>query len=231
MQRWIDYYDSAHTIYANARHRDVHFATIAEDIGRFIPSPDAVVLDYSCGEALSADLVAAVCARLILAEPAPGVRERLRARFGANPRIEIVAPDALAARPDASVDLVVMISVAQYMTAAELDAAFARIRRLLAPGGRFVLGDIIPPTTGALSDVWALLRFGAGHGFFFAALGGVIRSALSDYRRLRSSLGLARYDEADMLGRLGAAGFVAERADTNIGHNQTRMTFLARPRA
>lgn len=231
MQRWIDYYDSAHTIYANARHRDVHFATIAEEIRRFVPSPDAVVLDYSCGDALSADRVAAACARLILVEPAPGVRERLNARFGADPRIEIVAPDALAARPDGSVDLAVMISVAQYMTATELDAALAMIRRLLAPGGRFVLGDIIPPAAGALSDVLALLRFGAGHGFFFAALAGIIRSALSDYRRLRSSLGLARYDEADMLGRLGAAGFIAERAAANVGHNQARMTFIARPRA
>jgi SAM-dependent methyltransferase len=231
MQRWIEYYDSAHTIYANARHRDVHFATLAEDIRRLIPSLDAVVLDYSCGEALSAERVAAACSRLILAEPAPGVRERLKARFGADPRIEIVAPDALASRPGASVDLAVMISVAQYMTSKELDDAFAQIRRLLKPGGRFVLGDIIPPTAGAAADVLALLRFGAGHGFFLAALAGVIRSALSDYRRLRSSLGLARYDEAGMLAKLRAAGFAAERAAVNVGHNQTRMTFLARPRA
>jgi hypothetical protein len=28
---------------------------------------------------------------------------------------------------------------------------------------------------------------------------------------------------------LSAAGFAAARAETNIGHNQARMTFVARP--
>jgi gluconate kinase len=36
--------------------------------------PEAVVLDYACGEALSAAKVADACAKLYLAEPAPGVR-------------------------------------------------------------------------------------------------------------------------------------------------------------
>ena len=67
MDEWIDYYDSTHTIYASKRHRDVHFEVIARDIGGYITSPDSVVLDYSCGEALSAMLVADRCAMLILA--------------------------------------------------------------------------------------------------------------------------------------------------------------------
>jgi hypothetical protein len=33
-----------------------------------------------------------------------------------------------------------------------------------------------------------------------------------------------------MLQRLAAAGFAAQRAGKNIGHNQARMTFIARPR-
>jgi hypothetical protein len=52
---------------------------------------------------------------------------------------------------------------------------------------------------------------------------------LSDYMRLRSRLGLSRYGEGEMIGKLGAAGFSAVRAAANIGHNQARMTFVARP--
>jgi hypothetical protein len=52
---------------------------------------------------------------------------------------------------------------------------------------------------------------------------------LSDYRELRTKIGLQRYSEAEMLGKLTAAGFSATRADTNIGHNTWRMTFVARP--
>jgi len=45
-------------IYVNERHRDVHYRTIATDISKLVPSPDAKVLDYGCGEATSANLVA-----------------------------------------------------------------------------------------------------------------------------------------------------------------------------
>src|SRR5215472_12130742 len=58
MREWIDLYDSDHPIYVNARHRDVHFRDIATDILQFLPGPNATVLDFSCGEALHADIVA-----------------------------------------------------------------------------------------------------------------------------------------------------------------------------
>src|SRR6267378_6817476 len=107
MDDWIDFYDSAHTIYVNARHRDVHFLTIAEDLARYVARtrpPGATVLDYGCGEALHADVVAAQAGRLILVEPAPGVRARLAERWRAAPNIEVCGPDALAALPDHSID-------------------------------------------------------------------------------------------------------------------------------
>jgi SAM-dependent methyltransferase len=228
MDDWIDFYDSAHTIYVNARHRDVHFRQIAEDLTRYV-APGATVVDYGCGEALHADIVAARADRLILVEPAPGVRARLAARFGANPRIEVCAPERLAALSDHSVDVVIMHSVAQYLTPQELDAALALFRRLLAPAGTLVLGDVIRPGTSALADALALLRFGARHGFFVGALIGLGRTFLSPYWRLRSALGLTRYDEASITARLAAAGFSAKRAPANIGHNGARMTFVARP--
>jgi hypothetical protein len=109
MDDWIDYYDSTHTIYVSKLHRDVHFSVIAADIIGYIPSSSAVVLDYSCGEALSAGQVAAACGQLILAEPAPGVRGRLTARFASNPKISIRSLDELNQLSEASVDLAVMI--------------------------------------------------------------------------------------------------------------------------
>src|ERR1700741_1705451 len=89
MDDWIDYYDSTHTIYVSKLHRDLHFRIIADDIISSITSPDAAVLDSSCGEALWAARVANPSARLILAEPAPGVRGRLTARFSGIPNITV----------------------------------------------------------------------------------------------------------------------------------------------
>ncbi|UTD26286.1 class I SAM-dependent methyltransferase [Bradyrhizobium sp. WD16] len=228
MDDWIDYYDSTHTIYVSKLHRDLHFSIIADDIIGYISSPDAVVLDYSCGEATSAGRVAARCAKLILAEPAPGVRGRLIARYAGDLNVKVRALEDLRHLEPASVDLAVMISVAQYMTPAELDAAFATIRRLLKPSGRFVLGDVLRPDVGAATDVMALLRMAWRHGFVKDAVIGLMRTYLSDYWQLRSQIGLQRYSEQDMLARLTAAGFSASRAHVNVGHNPARMTFIAR---
>ena len=228
MDDWIDYYDSTHTIYASRRHRDLHFQLIAKDIIGYISSPAAVVLDYACGEALSAAEVAGACGQLYLAEPAPGVRGRLIARFAPNTKIRVRSLDDLRKMEEKSVDLAVMNSVAQYMTPRELDSALAVIRRLLKPGGRLILGDIMRPEVGMPRDVFALMRFAATHGFLKDALIGLVSTALSDYRQLRSRVGLQRYGEAAMIAKLAAAGFTASRAHFNIGHNPWRMTFVAR---
>ena len=228
MDDWIDYYDSTHTIYASRLHRDLHFQLIARDIIGYISSPDAVVLDYACGEALSATEVASACGKLYLAEPAPGVRGRLIARFAPNTKIRVRSLDDLRKMEEKSVDLAIMNSVAQYMTSAELDSAFVVIRRLLKPGGRLVVGDILRPEVGMARDVAALLRFALTHGFLRDALIGLVSTALSDYRQLRARVGLQRYSEAGMIAKLAASGFTASRAHLNIGHNPWRMTFVAR---
>jgi ubiquinone/menaquinone biosynthesis C-methylase UbiE len=228
MDDWIEDYESTHTIYASKLLRDLHFQLIAKDIIGYISSPDAVVLDYACGEALSAARVADACGKLILAEPAPGVRGRLIARFAPNTRIRVRSLDELRKMNEKSIDLAVMNSVAQYMTPAELDAALAVIRRLLKPSGRLVLGDILRPEVGMPRDVLALLRFALRHGFLKDALIGLVSTALSDYRQLRTRVGLQRYSETEMLAKLASAGFTASRAHFNIGHNSWRMTFVAR---
>ena len=229
MSDWLAFWDSDHSIYVNAGHRDLHYFTIAHEIAGYVPTPSATVLDYGCGEALHADVIAARTRRLILCEAAPGVRARLAARFSGNSQIEILAADAIETLGDRSIDLVVVNSVTQYLSDAQLDGLLATFRRLLRPQGLLLLGDVIPPDVSALTDILALMGLAARNGFLLAAIGGILRTLLSDYRRLRSRVGLSRYSEAAMLARLAAAGLSGERASANIGHNQARMTFLAHP--
>src|SRR6185369_17501502 len=225
MSNWISFYDLRHSlIYVNARHRDVHYRRIAEDLRALVPSSTAAVMDYGCGEATSADHLAEGAAHLTMVEAAPNVLAALKARYGDNKKISVITPAEAAAKPANSFDLIVLHSVAQYLTGEELDGLLAQFRRLLKPSGLLLVGDNVPPGYAAPAAALSLLQFAARHGFFIAAVRGLIRIALSDYLRLKGKVGLSHYEEAAMLDRLTAAGFSAERAARNVGHNQWRMT-------
>jgi SAM-dependent methyltransferase len=142
-----------------------------------------------CGEALHADAVVAVAGEVLLCEAAPRVRAGLAARFADNPKIRAIAPEEVERLPDHSLDLVVLHSVAQYLKPEETAALFALFHRLLKSDGLLVVSDVLSPHVGAAADAVALLRFGAGNGFFVAAVAGLVRTLLSDYWRLRSRLG------------------------------------------
>jgi len=234
---WLDFWDGSRTTFVNSRHKDVHYQLIARDVARLVPSPQARVLDYGCGEALHAHAVAAVAAELILCEAAPRVRAKLAARFGGtegagkNLKIRVLRPEDLERLPEHSIDLIVLHSVTQYLASNETEALFSLFLRLLQPNGRLVVGDVIPRRGRSWSDVLALLRFAAANGFLMAALGGLVRLVFSDYRSLRGRLGLARYEEVEVFQMLSAAGFAAQRARKNIGHDQARLAFMASPRS
>ncbi len=226
---WRDFWNRENSIYVNDRHRALHDERIASDIARLIGDPQAIVLDYGCGASSSADRVAAVCGRLYLYDGAEVVRARLAARFGGRPSIVVLGEGGLADVADASLDLVVVNSVLQYVSRPHFEDLLDRFRAKLKSTGRLILGDIVPPDANAVGDIRSLLTFAWQGGFLFAACGGLVSTFFSDYRKLRAQYGLTSYAAADMIALLAAHGFVAAQAPRNIGYNQTRMTFEARP--
>src|SRR5436305_14233423 len=182
MGDWIAFWNSQNPIYVNARHRDVHYRNVAEDIRGYVPE-SAAVLDYGCGDALHADRIAETAGSLILADAAPNVRAGLCARFGSHPKITVCSPEEVAVLPAGALDLIVMHSVAQYLSSDDLDRMFVLFRSLLKLGGLFVLGDVVSPEVSTASDARALLRFAAANGFTTAALLGLLRTLVSDYGR------------------------------------------------
>jgi SAM-dependent methyltransferase len=229
MTDWISFFDSDHPIYANARHRAVHARLVAFGIGEYIRRPAMQILDYGCGEAFYAGRIAEHSGKLMLCEAAPQLRQSLKDRFGDNEKIAVLSPDEADALPDQSADLIVMHSVAQYLTKDQAQDLFVLFRRLLRKDGSFVLGDVVRPGVSAFTDAAALLGLAAANGFFFAALFGLVRTFLSGYRKLRQDAGLTRYSEDEIVCELKAAGFSAKRAADNLGHNQARMAFVAKP--
>jgi SAM-dependent methyltransferase len=226
---WRDFWNQENSIYVNDRHRMLHDDGIAQGVASLVNDPTSVVLDFGCGEASGAALVAATCARLYLYDSAPKVRANLRLRFSRNARITVLEAGGIDEVEDQSLDLIVVNSVLQYIERADFEALLDRAKSKLRDGGRFVVADIISPGAKATDDIIALLKFAAAGGFFFAAIGGLVTTFFSDYRKLRAELGLTRYNEAEMIELFKKHGFVAKRAPNNIGHNQTRMMFVATP--
>jgi SAM-dependent methyltransferase len=226
MSDWISFFDSDHAIYVNARHKEVHAVITGDGMAQYIAKTDRV-LDYGCGEAAYAERLVRKTGTLTLCEAAPNLRERLKTRVAQERTITVLSPEDVAALPNGSFDVVIMHSVSQYLSPAELDGLLAQFHRLLQPNGKLVIGDVVQPDTPAWKDALALLRFGWCEGFFLAAVGGLFRTAFSDYSKLRKDTGLTRHSEHDIAAKLDAAGYCASRAARNIGHLQTRMTFVA----
>ncbi len=171
------------------------------------------MLDYGCGEALSADHVAEPVSRLILCEPAPNVRVMLGARFAGNNKIAVRKPEDIPVMPAHSMDVIVMHSVAQYLSPQRIRRAGASVpspaqARRAAGGGRRdpAQASRRSPTRGRCF-VSAVRRAFTGR-----RCGVCSAPVFSDYRRLRKSLGLTRYDPAEITAKLENAGFTVEPA-------------------
>ena len=204
---WRDFWNGEHAIYVSPRHKALHYRQIATDLIGHIPTPDAVVLDHGCGEALDAGRVAGHCGKLYLCEAAPSVRDKLRAMLGGKANVAVVAPEEVEALPAETLDLVVANSLIQYLSRDELVALLAIWHGKLRPGGKLVVADIIPPDVSPLTDASQLLAFAWRGGFLTAALAGLVRTAFSDYRKLRAQYGLSTYRIDEITGLIAAAGF------------------------
>lgn len=225
---WRDFWNRENPIYVNERHRVLHYDRIARGIADLVEAPGWTVLDHGSGEALSADLVARRCAMLYLFDAAPNVQARQRVRFENNQKIIVLTNESVGAIPDGSLDMIVANSLLQYLSHAEFEGLLDVWRAKLKPEGKLVLADILPTRPDALADVRALLHFAWQGGFFFAACAGLVATWFSDYRQLRSSLGLTGYTESDLRVLLATHGFEGTRAPKNLGHNQSRMMMVAR---
>jgi len=223
---WRDFWNDTHSIYVSERHRLLHYDLIAKDIAALVPTPNAIVLDYGCGEANAANFLSQRCAQLYLFDAAPNVQTKLRRAFAHIKNITVLSEEEFFVLPDASLDMIVCNSVLQYIGADETVRLMEIWHDKLKKGGRLILGDILPPDLSTLDDVRALLTFAWHGGFLLPALQGLVKTFFSNYRNLREEIGLSTYSEDDMLTLLSKHGFCDRRAPHNIGHHQKRMTFI-----
>ena len=227
VQSWLEFWNGKHRIYVNERHLQAHYRRIAEDVLELLPHPAVDLLDWGCGPALGAPRLAERGVRVALYDKAAASQAGLYERFRNDARVRVLSDGAYAGLPDGSFDVVLVSSVVQYLSAEEFRALLPEFRRLLRPGGRLILADVIPPDARVWDDVLVLLRSGWRYGYFMAALTSLPHTFFSEYRRLRKQLGLTTYRPEAMLALLREFGFAARALPRNIGFSTHRLAFEA----
>jgi SAM-dependent methyltransferase len=230
---WRSYWETDSSVYVSARHKAAHYARLADDLvavaGRLgKPLGEVRMLDYGCGEALSAGAIAGRVARLDLSDSSERVRRQLAERFGHIANVRVRDPEPPSALPAGGYDLVVLNSVLQYVAPAAAVTLIESLGHTLSKGGRLLVADVLPPDLSPLTDARELVTFAARDGFLIAAVTGLLRTALSDYAKVRARVGLTRFAPLDFVRLAATAGLIAEPMPRNIGHNPHRLAFLAR---
>src|SRR5271166_758180 len=98
MDSWLEFWNSANSLWVNDDHRAAHYDTLFEGLRPFLPA-NGVVLDWGCGESLAAHRIAQSCGKLLLFDLAENIRTRLRQRYDSQGKISILDPPAFDALP------------------------------------------------------------------------------------------------------------------------------------
>lgn len=198
-------------------------ATFAARLGAAIPLTAATrVLDFGSGLGLVAAALAPQVGRVWVWDASPTMRRHTAAATATYPNVaalDLEDPGGLPAQ--VRVDVILVNSVVQYMTAAELTTWMSVWVRLLAPDGCIVLSDVMPPDHAARRELLAMLR--RQPGLIVRSLRARLRYALA----LRSlpQLRLGRDD----LNRLAVAhGLGVEILPANLTHFPDRLAAVFR---
>jgi ubiquinone/menaquinone biosynthesis C-methylase UbiE len=194
----------------------------------YLPGLGGTVLDWGCGDVLTAERIADHAGTVLLYDGAASTRDRLRARYGSHPRIRILSNRLLDEVSTASIDLIIAGSVVQNLSIEDFNEVLRSFYFMLRPGGAVLLGDIINPGTAILVYVTTFLRSGWSRGILLPAIGTLLQTFASPYRKLWQEVGLTAYAPAQMLDLLRSRGFIAEKLSRNVTVSVLRSSYLAR---
>jgi SAM-dependent methyltransferase len=200
---------------------DEYFRNLDATFGR---DPRARVLDFGCGFGFVAEILAPQVRELFLWDASANMRRHARLNVAGRQNIrflDLTDPQSL---PDKlEFELILVNSVVQYMNLEEFSNWLSRWRNMLAPGGRIVVSDLIPPNYHALWDIADLLRFSARRGFFVNAVCQAMRD-IWRYWGVRRVRPLARIGREDLSQRGKDAGLIVSYLPVNLTHFKKRLT-------
>lgn len=197
---------------------------VARVVAALKPSATTRVLDFGCGFGHTAMELSRHVGVVALWDASSAVRQQAMVRVSGLRNIEFldlqegVSPGAVE-----PFDLILVHSVLQYMSPAEIEGWLHRWRGLLSPNGKLVLSDLITPGAGGLTELADYLKFAARNGFFWNALIAGMKET-GRYASARRSRPLTTVTHELLAQWAGAAGLAAQWLPANLSHRKTRAT-------
>jgi SAM-dependent methyltransferase len=186
----------------------------------------ARVLDFGCGFGFVAEALADKVGELFLWDSSANMLRSSRVLVRGHQNIRFLdLSDAPAVPCNLRFDLILVNSVVQYMNLDEFSAWLASWATMLAPGGRIVISDVIPPDHNSISELMDILRFSVRRGLAGNAIVWAFRK-LGRYRRVRGTCPLGRIGLEELSQRGKAAGLTMTCLPANLTHFRKRFTVV-----
>jgi SAM-dependent methyltransferase len=186
----------------------------------------ARVLDFGCGFGFVAEALAYKVGELFIWDSSATMLRSSRLLVSGHQNIRFLdLSDAPVVPCNLRFDLILVNSVAQYMAFDEFTAWLVRWATMLAPGGRIVISDLIPPDHDSVSDLIDILRFSIRRGLTGDAIVWTFRK-LGRYRRVRGTCPLGRIGLEELSQRGKAAGLTLTCLPANLTHFRKRFTVV-----
>lgn len=222
---WSRYWEESDVCHQLRLHR-VQGAEYIERLEASIAiDKNARVLDFGCGFGFVAEALSENVNKVFVWDASDNMRNLARKRLAGRQNVEWLDLSHDKASPcTASVDLILINSVVQYMHIDELSSWMVRWRTMLAPGGRVIISDVIKPAGPSVFwEIYDLLAFSVRRGVLMHTLW-LKRGHLSKYWETSASHSLTQIS-GDALRRLAAvAGLLFEILPANLTHFPGRYT-------
>lgn len=188
----------------------------------------ARVLDFGCGFGFVAQALVSRVGEVFLWDSSANMRRRARLNLAGRRNVRFLdLSEPKSEFSDPEFDLILVNSVVQYMSLEEFSGWLLRWRNMLAPDGRIVVSDLIPPDYPAIWDIVDQLRFGARR----RVLATAIWEALSEvalYWKVRRAYPLSRIGCEELRWRATSAGLSADYLPYNLTYFTKRLTAVVR---
>lgn len=196
------------------------------------PQATTRVLDFGCGFGHTARELSPFVGSVAVWDGSSRVRQQAAMRLRDLANIEYLdLRDPGQPTVTSAYDVILVHSVVQYMSEAEFKQWLARWLRMLKPGGRLVLSDLIgPDASGLKGEVATYLKFAARNGFFWNALMAGLRE-VGSYAKARESRPLLTMAPPTLTQWAADAGWAVEWLPHNLSYRDSRRTAVLTQRA